>query len=105
MIKPETLLKCARKAHPPNYEWWIADGDIRGRGFWNDDQELGFATSFDIKRQADQMALQIALEKEGICFYFIDGEFIAMRGFGVDFERKEAKTKPELLARIVEESP
>lgn len=97
----EIMLMAARKAFP-NGDWWIHGGSVRGQGYWNDDKELSFSTSFDVQRLADQMALQNALEDDGWEFKKRHSQFYGELNIkGPDYCLLKAPTKPDLLIAIV----
>lgn len=98
-MRAETAIKCAQKAYPGTK--WARFVD--GYNVVDEDRDC----SFRLSSLEDQMALQIALEKEGWHFGWRNYEpvelFEAWKGFygfqnGVLF----AGTKAELLSKCVE---
>lgn len=94
MPHTELLLKAARKAYPGN-KWVSYRGGcaIDGDG----------SCSFSLESLADQMALQIALEREGWEFwYWKDDDTFRAWKLHCGEESLGAKTKPELLLSCIE---
>lgn len=109
-MRAETLLNCAMKAFP-EYHWHVdhaGGGDVFCTHIKVDSLENPIKLEpqnwlhFTLETAHDQMALQIALEKEGWQFWWWNDEFYASQYETDTPDVKTSNTKPALLAACVE---